>query len=75
MFTLPTDRGTRIEQALAQRVCTSPDGSYIRRSYGRNKAGSNAKYTVHLANGTAFTIRAAHDQAAVDKANERIAKG
>lgn len=74
MFTLPTETGERIEQALAQRVCTAADGSYIRRSAGRRRAGRPTKYTVHLATGSSFVIEAFDDGAAVDRANKRTAQ-
>jgi hypothetical protein len=74
MFTLPTETGERIEQALAQRVCTAPGGSYIRYSGGRSRAGRLPKYTVHLADGSSFTLRAADDSQAVDAANKRLAR-
>jgi hypothetical protein len=74
MFTLPEDQGERIEQALAQRVCTAADGSYIRRSYGRRRAGRNPKYVVHLVSGKSFVITAPDDGAAVDIANKRAAQ-
>jgi len=74
MFTLPTETGQRIEQALAQRVCTANDGSYIRRSSGRRRAGRNTKYTVHLADGKSFVITALDDGAAVEIANKRAAQ-
>jgi len=72
MFTLPTEVGQRIEQALAQRVCTANDGSYIRRSSGRRCAGRPTKYTVHLASGKPFIITAYDDGAAVEIANKRV---
>lgn len=71
MFTLPTELSERIEQALAQRVCTAADGSYIRCSYGRRRAGRPAKYTVHMADGSSFIVKAHDDGAAVDLANKR----
>ncbi|HRJ59048.1 MAG TPA: hypothetical protein PLV64_22375 [Anaerolineales bacterium] len=74
MFTLPTETGQRIEQALAQRVCTAADGSYIRRSFGRRRVGRNSKYTVHMAQGKSFVITAPHDGAAVELANKRAAQ-
>jgi hypothetical protein len=74
MFTLPSEFGQRIEQGLAGRVCTSPDGSYIRRSFGRRRAGRPQKYTVHLSIDQAFVIHAFDDVAAVDIANERAAQ-
>ena len=73
MFVLPTDKGQRIEQALAQRVCTSEDGSYIRRSNGRRRAGRPAKYTVHLSGDTSFVVEAFDDGTAVELANKRQA--
>jgi len=72
MFSLPEDRQQRIEQALAQRICTAEDGSYIRRSYGQGRAGRPARYSVHMADGAPFTVRAYDDQAAVALANRRI---
>jgi len=74
MFSLPEDRQQRLEQALAQRVCTAEDGSYIRRSYGRGRAGRPARYSVHMADDTSFVVRAFDDAAAVALANQRIAQ-
>lgn len=74
MFILPADEGERIEQALARRVCTAPDGSYIMRSYGRVRAGRPARYTVHLVNGVTFAVRARNDEEAVALANKRAAQ-
>lgn len=74
MFTLPTELGERIEQALAQRICTAKDGSYIRRSTGRRRAGRPARYTVHMKIGKSFVVTAFDDGAAVELANKRAAQ-
>jgi len=72
MFTLPTDLGERIEQVLAQRICTSRDGSYIRRSSGRRRAGRMTRYTVHMVNGKSLKITACDDNQAVERANNLV---
>lgn len=74
MFELPTETGARIEQALAQRICTAADGSYIRFSGGRSKAGRPSKYSVHMADGTFFTVRAISDNQAAELANKKVGK-
>jgi hypothetical protein len=74
-FTLPMETGERIEQALAQRICTALDGSYIRRSSGRRRTGRPAKYTVHVVSDDySFVVQAMDDGTAVELANQRIAK-
>ena len=75
MFNLPTTIEERIDQVLAGRVCTAPDGSYMTRSNGRRKAGRPMRYFVHRADGTSFTLTADHDEQAVERANKRIDKG
>jgi len=74
MFALPAETSERVAQALAQRICTAADGSYIRRSSGQRRAGRDPKYTVHMAQGEAFVITAPSDEAAVALANERAAQ-
>ncbi len=70
MFTLPDDHNDRIIQALARRVCTTPDGeAYILRGYGRRKAGRPACYVVCLGKGYHFRLTAHSDEEAVEKAN------
>jgi hypothetical protein len=51
LFELPMELDQRIEQALASRVCTAQDGSYITRSEGKRKSGRRTRYIVRLATG------------------------
>jgi hypothetical protein len=68
VFSLPQDTDTRIEQAIAGRVCTASDGSHINRSYGRRRSGQKARYFVHMASGDSFSVYADTDEQAVIKA-------
>ncbi len=71
MFKLPADQGERIIQALASRICTMPDGSYISKSFGRKMASSRTRYHVHFGE-EVHTVLAYSDSEAVDKANALV---
>jgi len=73
-FLLPQTIDERLDQAIANRVCTTKDGSYIWRSSGRRKYGRPYKYGVHLADGNSFTVLAYNDEEAVSKANDKLKK-
>ena len=72
MFCLPTETTDRIDQAIAGRVCTAGDGSYITRSFGRRRPDRATRYVVHVVNGKSFTLSAYTDDAAVVAANKRV---
>ncbi len=74
MFRLPENQDDHIDQFLLSRVCTMPNGAYIRRSGGRAKNGLPPKYFVHVDETHHFVIRAWTDQEAVDLANQKLTK-
>jgi len=70
-FELPTDTKERIQQALAGRVCTAPDGSYLYRTNGRSKAGRAPWYVAVYSDGGVRKFRAESDEEAVTVGNNR----
>ena len=66
---LPTTVEDRMLQALADRVATDPDGSYLTRSNGRRKAGRPTKYYLHRPGKMPQKIEAYTDEEAIEIVN------